>query len=161
MLRSVPLADEHVLDHFECGEPELDQWLRHHARTAEGKRTARTYVLFDDAGRLVGYYAIAAHKVARASLPARLGRGDPAEVPTVLIAKLAVHKDLHGQGLGAVVLWDALRRIVDATRVVAARYVVVDAIDDYAADFYAHHGFVQVPALDRLVRKISDIERDL
>lgn len=160
MFHVVPLADEHSPDDFDSGEPELDRWLCAYSRSAEVKRTARTFVAFDDDGRIAGYYAIAAHKVSRAGLPKRLGRGDPAEVPAVLLAKLALRKDLQGRGLGAALLGDALGRILDATRTIGARYVVVDAIDDDAADFYAHHGFVQVPALDRLVRKVSDLADD-
>lgn len=160
MYRSSPLRDEHALDEFDSDQPDLDRWLRESARTAEAKRTSRTYVWTDEDGRVAAYYAIAAHKISRAGLPTRLGRGDPAEVPAVLLAKLALRKDLHGRGLGAELLADALDRIVAASRVVGARYVVVDAIDDYATDFYAHHGFLQVPGLDRLVRKVSDVERE-
>lgn len=160
MLRGMPLGEEHDVDAFDCGQPDLDGWLRHHARSAEAKRIARTYVLLDEDGRIAAYYALAAHKVARTTLPPRLGRGDPAEVPAVLIAKLAVRSDLQGKGLGAEVLGDACRRIVAASRVVGARYVVVDAIDDFAAEFYEHHGFVQVPGIDRrLVLKVSDVAR--
>lgn len=160
MFRSVPLADEHVLDGFDSGEPSLDRWLREHARAAEARRTARTFVSLDADGEVAGYYALVAHKISRAGLPPRLGRGGPAEVPAVLLAKLAVRKDLQGAGHGSALLGDALARVLDATRTVGARYVVVDAIDDFASDFYAHHGCVQVPGLDRLVRKISDLADD-
>lgn len=160
MLRTAALAEAHALDDFDSGEPSPDRWLREHARGAEARRTARTFVALDADGLVSGYYTIVAHKISRAGLPPRMGRGDPAEVPAVLLAKLALRKDLHGQGLGAVLLADALGRVLDATRIVAARYVVVDAIDDFASDFYAHHGFVQVPGLDRLVRKISDLAED-
>ena len=156
--RSRPLDDDADVSRFSCGEPSLDEWLVEHARTAEAKRTARTFVWVGDDGDVAGYYAITAHLLDRGSLPLRLGRGDPSEIPAVLLAKLALRKDLHGQGLGAELLADALDRIVGATKVVAARYVVVDAIDDGACDFYAHHGFLQVPAHERrLVRRVSDV----
>ncbi len=44
-----------------------------------------------------------------------------------------------------------------ATEVVAARFVVVDAIDQGAHGFYLHHGFREIPGFMRLVQKISDI----
>ena len=44
-----------------------------------------------------------------------------------------------------------------ATRTVAARFVVVDAIDQGAHGFYVHHGFREIPGTMRLVQKISDI----
>ena len=38
--------------------------------------------------------------------------------------------------MGGVLLVDALARVVVASRTVAARFVVVDAVDDRAAAFY-------------------------
>lgn len=52
-------------------------------------------------------------------------------------------------------------RIVDATRTVAARFAVVDAVDEHAVGFYAHHGFKRIPETMRLVQKVSDIAEAL
>lgn len=46
---------------------------------------------------------------------------------------------------------------MEATKVVAARFVVVDAIDDEAARFYEHYGFRAIPGTMRLVQKLSDV----
>jgi hypothetical protein len=50
---------------------------------------------------------------------------------------------------------------VAASQQAGGRYVVVDAIDDNARQFYEHHGFTPAPRPDRLVRKVSDIEADI
>jgi Acetyltransferase (GNAT) domain len=72
----------------------------------------------------------------------------------VLLARLALDRSLQGQGLGGELLVDALSRAVQASEVAAARLVVVDAIDEAAAAFYEHHGFVAVPGnRQRLVQK--------
>ena len=110
---------------------------------------------------VVAYYALTAHLLQRDELPRALGRGGPRQVPAVLLARLALDQSLQGQGLGGALLADALERIVAATETVAARFVVVDAIDDAAAAFYAHHGFRQVPETRRLVQKITDVEAAL
>jgi GNAT superfamily N-acetyltransferase len=80
-----------------------------------------------------------------------------------LLGKLALDRRLHGQGLGGQLLFDACQRTLAATRIVAARYLVVDAIDDEAARFYEHYGFIRSPAepSTRMVRKISDIQADV
>ena len=76
----------------------------------------------------------------------------------MLLARLALDRALHGQGLGGELLLDALSRAVQASEVAAARLVVVDAIDEAAARFYEHHGFTAVPGnRQRLVQRISDI----
>jgi GNAT superfamily N-acetyltransferase len=57
----------------------------------------------------------------------------------------------QGQRLGAVLLVDALQRAFDTAGTVGSSMVVVDALDEAAAGFYAAHGFVRLPDSLRLV----------
>jgi len=155
-----PLSEQHETADFDSGQPELDRWLLEHALTAEAKRVGRTFV-WADGERIVAYYTIVAHAIFREDLPRSVVRGNPIQIPSVLLAKLALDRSFQGQGLGSVLLVDALARIVAATRTVAARYVVVDAFSSAAADFYAHHGFVRLPDSTRLLRKLTDIAASL
>jgi ribosomal protein S18 acetylase RimI-like enzyme len=84
-------------------------------------------------------------------------------VPAILLAKLALGQHFQGQHLGEQLLLDALSRCVAAGELVGSRFVVVDAIDDRAAKFYAKYGFAQVPgtAPARLLRRLSAIAADL
>ena len=153
---SEALGEHHETGFFDSSKPNLGTWLQQHALTTEARRTGRTFV-WSDEGRVVAYYTIAAHLIIREDLPRALGRGNPVQIPAVLLARLALDKTLHGQGLGGVLLADALQRIVVATRTVAARFVVVDAIDESAHGFYTHHGFREIPGTMRLVQKVNDI----
>jgi predicted GNAT family N-acyltransferase len=72
-------------------------------------------------------------------------------VSATLIGRLAVSKDRQRQRLGAVLLADALRRAVASAGTVGSSMVIVDALDESAAAFYAAHGFVQLPDSFRLV----------
>lgn len=146
---------------FTCAEPSLDLWLHEQAVPATARRTARTWVWIDASGVVVGYYALAAHKVARADVPSKVGRGGPLEIPAVLLARLALSASLRGQGLGEALVADALARVVDATQTVAARLVVVDALHERVAQFYESLGFRRVPSSLLLVQKIADIEAAL
>ncbi|GAC1610919.1 MAG: GNAT family N-acetyltransferase [Mycobacteriales bacterium] len=160
---SVPFdPDLHDPSEFSCGEPSLDGWLVTHA-TAESRRgSARVWVWVDEASttptRILGYYSLSASKVARESLPKALGRGGPVEVPAVLIGRLALDASLRGQGLGEVLLADALSRIVEVTRTVGARFVVVGALHERAAVFYERLGFRRLPDSLLLVQKVADIQ---
>lgn len=109
----------------------------------------------------MGYYALAAHKVARDEVPSKVGRGGPVEIPAVLLARLALSEALRGQGLGAVLVADAMERVVDATQTVAARLVVVDALHERVARFYEALGFRRIPESLLLVQKVADIESSL
>jgi predicted GNAT family N-acyltransferase len=79
----------------------------------------------------------------------------------VVIGRFALSEALHGKGLGGELLADALHRVVAATQLVAARFVVVDAIDARAMAFYEHFGFRHIPDAMRLVRKMSSVAADL
>ena len=101
--------------------------------------------------------------VSRKEAPPKLVRGLPGyPVPLVLVSRLAVDERYQGRGLGSLLLAQALRKAVAAGEVVAARLVVVDAIDEVATGFYLHHGFIRVPEYpSRLYRRMKDIRASL
>lgn len=155
---SEQLAIRHSLSGFNSGVAALDAWLIDHAAHAQAMRKAQTFIWHGGDDRVVGYFSLAAHLLVRSDLPKKIGRGSPATIPAVLLARLALASGLHGEGLGGELLWDALTRAVAAAEIAAARVVVVDAIDGEAARFYRHHGFTPIPDNpNRLVQKISDI----
>lgn len=68
----------------------------------------------------------------------------------------------QGKGRGALPPAEALRKAVAAGEAAVVRLVVVDAIDEQAASFYRHHGFVTAPDHPmRLYRRMSDIRTSL
>lgn len=154
--------DGHDLDAFDCGQDALTEWLQRHARNATGQGT-RTYLLVEDATDVVaGYFAIAPHLVERDTTPPGVGRGAPNRIPAILLAKLALRRDLHGQGLGAELLVYALTTIVTVARSAGGRLVVVDAVDSHAMDFYRVHDFQPSPTDPcRLIMKLSTTARAL
>lgn len=143
-----PLRADHDADAFASGQHDtLDSWLKERALTSEGL-SARTYVICDMAApkRIVGYYTITTAMEQRASLPsAKLRRAMPEQVPLLLVARLAVDRDWQGLGLGGDLLGDALRRCLAASTIAGARGIAVHAIDETAAGFYEHHGFLRSP----------------
>ncbi len=121
-------------------------------------RTAQTFVWHGGDARVVAYFSLAGHLAERGEVPDSVGRGSPRQTLSVLLARLALNRDLHGSGLGSELLWDALGRARYASDITAARLVVVDANDSSAAEFYQHHGFVPGQAnASRLVQKMSTI----
>lgn len=152
------LGPNHQLGVFHSGNEILDRWLQVYALASQQMDVARTFVLVE-AERVAGYFSLTMGSVQRAEAPPALVRGLPGyPVGMVLLARLAVDARDQGQGLGALLLAEALRKAVVAGEAAAARLVVVDAIDEGAARFYAHHGFVAVPHHPlRLYRRIKDI----
>ena len=159
-IRSVErISAAHRLESFESGVADLDRWLRNSALVAAAAGTAATYVLCRG-DRVIGYYALAMSAVVHAGAPTRLRRGMPDPVPVVLSARLAVDRDEQGRRLGGHLLVDALGRCVRGGRELGARAVVVDAIDERAAEFYRHFGFRDLDE-GRLWRRLGDVSAAL
>jgi GNAT superfamily N-acetyltransferase len=101
---------------------------------------------------VVGYFCIATAVEQRNALPsAKLRRGMPAQVPLLLIGRLALDSEWQGRGLGSALLADALKRCLAAAEIAGIRGVVAHAIDDKAAIFYENHGFIRSPLGERVM----------
>lgn len=161
-LRLERLGPQHDVTTFTSGQDELDRWIRRHGLAAQDMDSARTFVLVGEDG-VIGYFSLTMGSVRRADAPARLVRAMPAyPVGMVLLARLAVNRPDQSKGHGALLLAEALRKAVAAGEAAAARLVVVDAIDEQAAAFYARHGFVTTPEHPmRLYRRMRDIRASL
>jgi GNAT superfamily N-acetyltransferase len=139
-----PLEPHHNVDHFECGREQLDRWLRAYAGQGQRRDTARTFVVCRQGETdVVGYYTLVASQVEQgeATGEAQHGTSKHSPIPVCLIARLAVDQSAQGIGLGRSLLLDALQRTERASHSVAMRAVLVHALDDEAAAFYARFGF--------------------
>ena len=56
-------------------------------------------------------------------------------IPSILLARLALDRRLHGEGLGAQLLVDGVGRATDAVRLAGGGLIVVDALHERAAGF--------------------------
>lgn len=144
----VPLTATHDLADFDCGEPVLDDWLKHRALKNES-RFSRTYVVCEG-NAVVAYFCIAAGSVERTGVPGKVRRNAPDVVPVSVIGRLAVSRSHAGRGLGADILSDALRRIAVASQSIGIAAVLVQAKNDDAKRFYmACAEFTEYPADSR------------
>jgi GNAT superfamily N-acetyltransferase len=137
------LSAEHDRTDFCSSSEPLDRYLRERANQDFKRYVATPFVLYDlEAKRIAGYYTLAATGIQFEDLPAAMRKKLPRYpmVPAILLGRLAVDKRYQGQGLGAFLLVDALRRSLINEIVAAA--VVVDAKDDAARAFYEYHNFV-------------------
>lgn len=126
---------------FECGVEPLDRYFKTQVSQDVKRRVTACFTAMDSSGRVAGYYTLASASILLTDLAESLAKKLPRypHVPAVRMGRLAVDQDFKGQGLGAALLADALRRAVTAE--IAAYAFVVDAKDQNAAEFYAHHGF--------------------
>lgn len=144
---------------FCCGREELDGWLERHGLQATRSGSARVYLAHRD-GQLVGYFALSAGAVEHERAGVRTRSGMPRHpVPAVLLARLAVAEEAKGHGVGRELVRSVAVLTVQTARLVAVRALVVDALDEDVAEFYAKVGFTPNEAnplrLDVLVKDLD------
>lgn len=141
-LRIEKLQRTHSVEDFTCAEPALDRFLVRHALQAQLAHSSQTYLGLSGT-KVVGFYTIVAGEIRHADAPERVVKGMPRHpIPLLVLARLAVHRDWHGRGLGAGLLLDALGRTLQVADLVGVRALAVHAKDENAASFYRHFGFI-------------------
>jgi predicted GNAT family N-acyltransferase len=154
-LRITLLGEQHDRGRFTCGVESLDRYLKTQANQDVRRKANAVFVLSDvgQPDRILGYYTLCAMAVSQGDVPEAARKHIPRYplVSATLIGRLAVASEHQGQRLGAVLLANALQRAFESAGTVGSSMVVVDALDEAAAGFYAAHGFVRLPDSMRLV----------
>jgi GNAT superfamily N-acetyltransferase len=150
----------HNVEQFTCGQPELDRFLMRHALQAQQSNSSQTYVSVNG-DEIAGFYTIVAGEVQHAQAPERVVKGMARHpIPLLVLARLAVHINAQGHGIGSGLLLDALGRTLQVAEVIGVRALAVHAKDDRAVAFYRHFGFTPSPTDARhLFMIIKDIRR--
>lgn len=143
------LSGDHGRAPFVSGSEPLDRYFQTQASQDSKRRIATCFVAVSGGGQVAGYYTLTGTSVALSAFAPEIVNKLPRYpvVPAVLLGRLAVNRSYQGQGLGGVLLADALKRTSRAEFGVFA--MVVDAKDDAAQRFYEHHGFTRIPGETR------------
>jgi GNAT superfamily N-acetyltransferase len=140
-----PIAKQHHRGAFDCGEPALNDFLRNHARKSHEAGGAKTFLAIsdEDGTAILGFYSLSPASVEYARTPEivkrKLARYD---VPVFRLARLAVHRDMQGQGMGGQLLLSAGRRCIRAAAEVGGVALLIDAKNDRVVAWYKSYGAV-------------------
>lgn len=157
-----PLGPRHDRAAFSCGVEALDNYLRKQAGQDLKKRAAAPFVLTPDGEAIAGYYTLAQFAIELQKVPEELAKKLPKYpvVSATLLGRLARSLRFRGQGVGELLLMDALKRSLNSSKQVASAAVVVDAKDEHAVRFYKGYGFLALPGVERrLLLPMGTVER--
>jgi ribosomal protein S18 acetylase RimI-like enzyme len=147
VITAIEPLGKHDRSTFSCGVAALDDWFRHRAGQDQRRDVARVFVAIDDRFGVVGFYSLSSFTFSITELSSEYARRFPRydSIPAALIGRLARDMRVRGEGIGDLLLADAVRRILSAARSLAVFAIVVDAKDDRAAEFYRDFGFEPFP----------------
>jgi GNAT superfamily N-acetyltransferase len=144
-----PLGPHHNRAGFTCGEESLDRYFRTQANQDVKRKVNGVFVLVEPSkpAEVIGYYTLCATALAQGDVPLSAKKYVPRYplVSATLVGRLAVVADSQGQGLGALLLADAVRRAYASASSIGSSMLIVDAISERAATFYEANGFVRLP----------------
>ena len=126
----------------------MDNFLKTLAGQHARRCLAATYVLVHrDDSDVLGFYSLATTGIRFDEFPQEFAAKLPryAVLPAILLGRLAVDRSCRNQGLGELLPMDALSRSEQFSSQIAAMAVIVDAIDESAARFYARFEFLPFP----------------
>ncbi len=147
------LNSEHGKADFSCGNDMLDNYLHKQAKQDIKRKLSACFVLTD--GNVVkGYYTLSSASIQRSQLPESIVKKMPPsyiDLPVTLLGRLAVDIKFKRQGVGKLLLIDALKRSYETSITsIASMAIVVDPIDDEAISFYSKYGFILLPDSGRM-----------
>ncbi len=139
---------KHDRNSFDCGEQELNSFIKTQAVKHMQAGISRTMVLpstqplLNQKYAICAFYSVAPSSISHETLPEPLAKKLPRyPIPVFLLAQLAVHKEFHGSGLGKISLIRALKYLWEVNHHMRAYAIVVDCLTDSAQAFYAKFGF--------------------
>ena len=158
VLRSI-----HKKDHFDCGKDLLNGYIHKNASQDVKRKLSACFILADENNIVKGYYTLSSSSIQRDQLPYEIIKklpGSYTELPVTLLGRLAVDKAHFGQGIGALLLIDALKRAYFASvQNVGSMAVIVDPIDQEAINFYTKYGFILIPDSGKMFLTMNTIAK--
>ncbi len=142
-MRILPLTGNHDRQGFDCGQQELNNWLRKTALQHQKKGISKTFVatMEETPTDICGYYALTLTEVDTRELPKDRQTKLPRIIPGIRLGRLAVARKHQGKHLGQTLLMNAIERVQLIREHAGVVGLFVDAIDEQAAGFYIHFGF--------------------
>ncbi len=150
MRRVEPLSKSHDRDGFDCGSEPLNLFLKQTARQHAARGISRTFVLVNESASepkpILGFFALNLCQIQSEALPPEEARKLPRNVSGVRLGRLAVARELQGQGLGKILLVATMKKFLEIFNTAGGISLFLDAKDQKAKAFYEHFGFVPLPS---------------
>ena len=159
---TTPLESNHKKSEFTCGNTLLDNYIRKQAKQDIKKKLSACFILGDDEKNIKGFYTLSNAGIPREVIPEEISKKLPRayeSLPVTLLGRLAISEKNKGQGLGKLLLIDALKRSYEVSKVVGSMAVIVDPIDENAIKFYIRFGFISLPDSEKMFLPTKTIEQ--
>ena len=148
------LGKDHNRENFDCGKASLNHYLKSQASQDVKRKLSACFVLTENGTGIVqGYYTLSNSSIPLDSFSEQIRKklpGSYKSIPTTLLDRLGIDKKYQGQGIGKILLIDALKRSYAIFKAIGSFGIVVDPIDDEARSFYRKYDFIELPDSEKM-----------
>ena len=159
---TVPLDSKHKKSEFTCGNTYLDNYIQRQAKQDIKRKLSACFVMPNEENGIRGFYTLSNAGIPREVIPEEIKKKLPRayeSLPITLLGRLAINEKSKGQGLGRLLLIDALKRSLEVSKVIGSMAEVVDPIDEHAVKFYNRFGFISLPDSEKMFLSMKTIEQ--
>ncbi|WP_407394199.1 GNAT family N-acetyltransferase [Methanobrevibacter sp.] len=163
------LTSEHDLTDFDCGDEELNNFLKEDALNQQNAKLNVTKLVMCD-GRIIGYASLLTDTIIlkrikdeklRITLKGKLNlNSKEKEISAVMIGRFAIAKKYSGKGLGSHILRNILKNLKEISENrIGFRFIVIEGYAS-AFNFYVlKNGFEYLEKDKKFVEKINFISK--
>ena len=139
---------------FLAASPQIDNYLQLTAKKMSKADIVRVWVVVDAKNQIIGFYGMNMHAVDVKDMPPKYAKKamKHGTLPAVFITMIGVDQNQQGNGIGSVLVADALSRIARASDDIGTCVVVLDVFDDgdnaaitMRKSYYESFGFIPLP----------------
>lgn len=156
------LDRKHNRNDFDCGKELLNNYIKNQAGQDTKRKLSACFVFAEEESNCIqGYYTLSNNSIPLSSFPEPIRKKLPQSynsIPTTLLGRLAIDKNLQGKGLGKILLLDALKRSYEISKEIGSFAVVVDPIDREAELFYGKYDFIKLPDSEKMFIAIRTLK---
>jgi hypothetical protein len=148
------LSSIHNRADFSCGKESLDNYIKTQSTQDIKRKLSVCFVLPDFEGNSIkGYYTLSNCSIPLDHVPSAFRSKLPESyknIPATLLGRLAINLKFQKQGIGKLLLIDALRRSYNTSKIIGSFAGIVDPLDNDAEKFYANYGFIMLPGSGKM-----------
>jgi hypothetical protein len=159
--KTIAFTSDYDRESFTCGKAPLDSYLKNQLSQDIKKRLCVGFILPEDETAIIrGYYTLASASIPKSQIPNDVAKKFPyPDLPAPLIGRLAVNELYMRQGLGELLLMDALfRSFMVSESQQGSIAVIVDPIDEQATSFYKKYDFIALSDSKRMFLPMATIK---
>jgi hypothetical protein len=156
------LNKSHRRNNFDCGKDLLNNYIRHQASQDIKRKLSACFIFAGNDYSVQGFYTLSNNSIPLEALPEIHRKKLPLSymsIPATLLGRLAIDRKFQGNGLGKILLIDALQRSHQISKEIGSFAVVVDPIDREAEIFYAKYDFIKLPDSKKMFIAIQTLDQ--